>query len=181
MNRKILILLSVFFLALTNMYASKDKYESPIQYQFIFKNSDTISIANTDKISLNSICSKIVNKKKILITAILSFKTGKQIKFNYSKGSLNSITMILNNKELFVPNDIIDKLEEINLQSVIIISGKYSHRELKPNYNIIQFDINTEPDFGKLPYIQLKFSDTEFNDAIIWKWTSKKSNQRFNL
>lgn len=168
---------STMILLVTNLYAHKDRIERPVQFKFVFDNQDTLILNNTEKASLDSISAEIVNGKKNLTVAILSFETGEQIVYKYNDSKLDAIKIVDNKKILNVPKETVDKLQEIHFESIALLWDGRDKKAFSASYFMIQFNIGTKQDFGKYPYVQLNFSDMKFTNAIIWRQISENSKQ----
>ena len=83
MIKKITILIPTLILLMSNVYAHNYRMERPTRFTFVLDNQDTVLLTNTDRTSLNSICTEILEGERNLVTAILSFETDEQITFNY--------------------------------------------------------------------------------------------------
>lgn len=167
----------VLLFSLSFVYAHKDRIEKPKIYRFIFQGNDTINLSNPNDSLLKVYCDQIINHKKYLIEVQLTFNTKEKLNFNYKNNKLETIRIFNKDVVFIVPKETINKISEINFQTLAFLwDGNYKSA-FEANYFYIQFDIGTEKSFDKLPYVQLFFSGKKFSKSIIWRQISENTKQ----
>jgi len=168
----------VLGLFVSNSYANKDRIERPRIYIFIFENGDTIRLNSSDYTKLKAYNSGIILHKKKLIKAELEFETGEILTFESDRNN-NWTHIKLSNKknELEFPKSTLKKISEIHFSSVALLWNGSDKDAFSAEYSCIQFDITAEKSFDKFPYLQLRFADKKFTNALIWRQTSQNSTQ----
>ena len=177
MIKKIIILIPTLILLMSNVYADNYRMGRPIRFTFVFDNQDTALLTNTNRASMNSICTEILEGKRNLVTAILSFETDEQLTFKYINNKLTEIKIVDNYKDVTVTKKIVNKLQEIHFQSIALLWDGRDKKAFNAKYFMIQFEMGTETYCGKYPYIQLNFSDKKFSNAINWRQVNENSKQ----
>ena len=175
-------ILPIFFLvAFIQGHAHKNRIERPQKYRFIFQTKDTVYIRSS-RDSLLKVCSNdIINRKRQLIEAQLTFNTGEILTFSFDDTTCKTIRIARKKKALFVPESTTQKISEIHFQSVALLWSSHYHNAFTAANFYIAFDIGTEKLFDKYANLQLHFSENKFSKATVGKPVSENSTKSFTF
>ncbi len=172
------LLLTIIFISIySNSHAHKDRIERPNTYRFIFENNDTVIFRDPKDPLINVYSEDIVKGKRHLVEAQLTFETGEILTLSHNGTSWSAIRIAHNNKVVYVPKMILQKIAEIHLQSIALLWDGNARSAFTANYFYIEFYLGTKKLFEKLPSLQLFFSGNEFTKATLWKQTSINSKR----
>jgi hypothetical protein len=171
------ILTLIFVLYFLDAFAHKDRIERPTTYQFVFQNQDTIKLSNPSNSLLKSYSDSIVNGKRKLQSAKLSFATGETLTLKNDGKNWTEIKIADGKKVITIPDSIIKKISKIHFATIALLWDGNDKQAFSASYFYLQFDIGTLKAFNKYPYLQLSFSEKTFRKAIIWRQISENSKQ----
>jgi hypothetical protein len=174
--RQILFIL-IFISCSLSLLANKDRIERPKTYTFIFQNKDTVFLDSPNDSVLKSYTQNIIIRKKYLVEAYLTFKTGETLILKGNGNEWTSIKIKINNREIEVPGKILRKISEIHFGSVALLwNGLYESASAAEDFHI-QFDMGVQKSFEKYPYLQFFFTIKAFREANIWRQVDERSTQ----
>lgn len=176
-----LIILTILIFATSNVFAHKDRIERPTRIQFVFDNQDTVNLTDKDDSEIKSYSQEIVDGKRKLTMAQLTFDTGETATFEYENSRLSRIKIASDKKNTTVPKETIEKIKEIHFQTIVLLWDGRDKKAFSASYYYIQFDIGTVKSYNDYPYVQLFFKKQIFSKAIIWTPISERSKQCTDL
>ena len=164
----------------TPVSAHKDRIEKPKTYRLTFQDGQSVTLDNTDK-SLTTYCNDIVNGKRKLIKAELTFSTGETLTIEGNGSKWTRIQIADNRNTLHVPDLTIEKIPMIHFQTIALLWDGRDVKAFKASYFYIRLDIGNEKAFNGYPELHLSFSDNKFAKSEVWRQTSENSKQRGDL
>lgn len=171
--RNLKLIFSTFLLlTFVNIYAHKDRIESPNIYVLYFEN-ERVEIKSSEKTKLESYNELIVSKKKKLTHADLVFTTGEVISFDFNDYQCTKIEIEFMKKTLLVPSSEVKKITGINLLTVSLLWSGDKPQAFDSEYFYITFSIGK----SELPYLQFSFTANKFSEAVIWRKVDENSSQ----
>ena len=163
--------------AWTPVTAHKDRIEKPKTYRFTFRGGQTVTLDNAENSPLATYCNDIVDGKRKLVKAELTFSTGERLTFEGNGDRWTKIQVSDAKIELMVPEQTIKKIPVIHFASVALLWDGRDEKAFTASYFYIQFDIGTDKFFNEYPELNLSFSAKEFSNETVWRQTSKNSRQ----
>ena len=176
-----LLTILTFILAWTSVSAHKDRIERPKTYRLTFQDGHAVMLDNTNKPTLTSYCTDIVNGKRKLIKAELTFGTGETLTFEGDGNKWKSIQIADSKNKILVPKLTTEKVPMIHFQTIALLWDGRDEKAFMASYLYIRFDIGNEKTFDTYPELQLSFSDNKFQKSVVWRQTSETSRQRGDL
>lgn len=176
-----IILTIIFLLNSYIAFANKDRIERPKAYCFVFQNHDTVQLDNSANSILNAYNDDIVNGKRKLVKAILSFKTGETITFCNDGNKWTNIKISDGKMEICIPDTTIEKISEIHFATVALLWEGSDKQAFSAGYFYIRFEIGTEKKFNQYPELNLIFRENKFSNSTIWRQISKRMKQSIDF
>ena len=170
------ILTVILILTFANIYANKDRIERPKSFKFIFENNEIVSL-NSSESSLETYCNEIINRKRKLIEAQLTYETGEIVTAKYNGKNWTSIIISYKEKNVFVPKKTLKKITEINFSTLNLVWSTDNEIAFYSSYFMLQFDLGKIKSFNTLPQLNINFEKMKFTNCIIWKQVAEKSRQ----
>lgn len=171
------ILIFIFLFGHLTFYANKDRMSKPISFKFIYANNEIINLINPTELEVTKYSDEIIKHEKNLIEAKIVFDTGEELTFKYNGTNWTSITIKYKRKIIYIPNKIIEKIPEVNFQSIFLVWSNEKKKAFKANYFIIEFDIGKEK--GKLTNLQISFDKRKYSSCVGLKQLSDGSTEWF--
>lgn len=185
--KKIKSVLALFFiLNFANIYANKDRIETPQSFIFIFDNKEVVNLKSTDS-RLKKYCDEIVSRKRKIIEVQLRYKTGEIITARYDGKNWNSLKISYKDKEINVPRNILKKITQIHFSTLNLIWSSDSEIAFKSSYFFMEFEIGTVKYFNKLPSLNMFFEksmflgDNKFSKCTLQKQVAENATQSFDF
>ena len=168
------ILTTILMLTFANIYANKDRIEKPKSFKFTFEKNEVINLSFSDP-RLGMYCDEIVNKKKKLVEAQLTYETGEIITVKYNGKKWTSITISYKDEDLSVPKKVLKKITEIHFSTLNLDWSSDNEIAFYSSYFFIEFDLGIVKSFNKLPQLNINFEKMKFSNCVIWKPVDEKS------
>ena len=163
--------------AWTSVSAHKDRIEKPKTYKLTFLDGQTITL-NNDNSNLTTYCKDIVEGKRKLIKAELTFATGETLTFESDGDKWTKIQIADKKKEIIIPDSTLKKIPVVHFQTIALLWDGSDEKAFSASYSYVRFDIGHEKSFNEYPELHLSFSDKEFAKSEVWQKTSENSKQR---
>lgn len=178
MRRQILYTILTFIFAWTTASAHKDRIEKPKTYRFTFLDGQTITLNNASSSTLTTYCKDIVDGKRNLLKAELTFSTGETLTLEGNGDKWTMIQISDGKREIRIPELTIRKIPVIHFQTIALLWDGRDEKAFKASYFYIRFDIGSEKSFKKYPELHLSFSENEFTKSEVWRPTTENTTQR---
>ena len=119
------------------------------------RNNHTLD--NAENSPLATYCNDIVDGKRKLVKAELTFSTGERLTFEGNGDRWTKIQVSDAKIELMVPEQTIKKIPVIHFASVALLWDGRDEKAFTASYFYIQFDIGTDKFFNEYPELNLSF------------------------
>ncbi len=155
--------------------------EKPHKYVFVFRNNDTIALSNPSDSLLDAYNNYIIQNKKNLRQAILTFDGGETLTFICHKNKWKSIKVSDGTHEVAIPDSVVQKIDDIHFSTAVLVWSGSERRPFGTGYFYIRFDTGTEKVFNKYPWLNLIIANYKYLKTLIWKQTSDytKASENF--
>jgi hypothetical protein len=170
----------ILLFAVSCRFADKDRIEYSQTCKFIFHDKKSIEILGTDTLLFKNTISKI-NYEKDLKSVVLAFQTGERVVFEINQSKLTSIKIAYKNRIVSVPDSIVDKISNVQYNTVSLLWHGGYKRAFNAKYYYIRFNFGLVKSFGEYPYIELFFSQGFFKEANINEVLEEKEIQNNNF
>jgi len=189
-NRKMRNIKSIFtfilVLTFAKIYAHKDRIEKPQLFKFTFENKEVVKLNSSDP-KLKIFCNEIVSRKRKLVEAQLTYKTGEIITVKYDGKNWTSIKISNKTEDIFIPKNVLKKITEIHFSTLSLLWSGDNESAFNSSYFYITFEIGTIKYFNELPSLSIFFEDPiffgdkKFSKCTIEKQVEENSTQSFNF
>lgn len=189
-NRKMRNIKSIFtfilVLTFANIYAHKDRFEKPQSFKFTFENKEVVKLNSSDS-KLNIFCNEIVSRKRKLVEAQLTYKTGEIITAKYDGKNWTSIKISHKAEDIFVPKNVLKKITVIHFSTLSLVWSGDNESAFNSSYFYITFEIGTVKYFNELPSLSIFFEDPmffgdkKFSKCTIEKHVEENATQSFDF
>ncbi|TDP02453.1 hypothetical protein [Flavobacterium sp. 245] len=174
------ILTFILVLTFANIYAHKDRIEKPQSFKFTFENKEVVKLNSSDS-KLKTFCNEIVSRKRKLVEAQMTYKTGEIVTAKYDGKNWTSIKISNKTEDLFVPKNVLKKITEIHFSTLSLLWSGDSEYAFNSSYFYIKFDIGRVKYFNELPSLSINFENKKYSNSEIWKKVSTNSTQGADL
>jgi hypothetical protein len=171
----LIVILSVFLLSNTPIH--KDRIERPQQYTFVFKNKETTTLKTPDGSMSQSYNDDILNGKKEVLDAELTFATGEKLYFKRSGTKWTNIFIIHKNDTVKVPLKTVMKISDIHFKTVALLWGDSEKKALESRYFYLIFEIGKVMYHNRFDELHLGFSDKKLASSKIAKQIDWRTRQ----
>lgn len=170
----------ILILTCTNIYANKDRIEKPKSFKFTFENNEVVSLNFGDS-KLELLCNDIVNRKRKLIEAELTYKTGEIVVVKYDQKKLSSIKISYNGEEISVPKKKLKKITEIHFPTLNLIWSSDNEVAFNSFNFALEFEIGTVKYYNKLPRLSIIFEEKKCSNCVLEKQVEQNATKMFNF
>lgn len=132
---------------------------------------------NATDSKLESLCHEIVNGKRKLIEAQLTYKTGEIITAKYDGKNWTSLKISYKGTAINVPGKTLKKITEIHFQTLDLVWSSANEVAFNSSYFFIKFEMGTAKHFNTLPTLNINFKHRKFSNCVIWKAVEENSTQ----
>jgi hypothetical protein len=171
----LMAILCVFLLSNTQLH--KDRIERPVQYTFLFKNKEKITLKTANGSLSQSVNDDILNGRKEVIEAELTFKTGEKLYFKRNGAKWTDIFIVYDKDTVKVPLKTLIKIPDIHFKTVALLWGDSDKKALESGYFYLRFEIGRIFYFNRFDELHLGFSDKKLNHPKVTKQIDSNSRQ----
>jgi hypothetical protein len=176
MKQNTLIVMLGMFL-LSNTHIHKDRIERPQQYTFVFKNKKTITLKTPDGSLSQSYNDDILNGKKEMLEAELTFATGEKLYFKRNGTKWTDIFIVYKNDTVKVPLKTVIKISDIHFNTVALLWGDSKKEALESGHFYLIFEIGRVMYYNRFDELHLGFSDKKLTSSKIAKQIDSTTRQ----
>ena len=153
--------------SIVSAHAHLNRTEKPKSFVFIFQNKDTLQFSTPTDSLLNAYSLYIVENRKRLTEARLTFKDGETITFTANKKKWTSIKVSDGNHDIAMPDSALQKITEINFATVAIVWSGSEGRPFGTGYFYIRFDTGRGKELKEYSLLKLIITNYQFSKFTI--------------
>lgn len=160
----------------TTVSAHQDRIAKPKKYKLTFLDGKTVTLSNRNS-DLTTYCKDIVDGKRKLIKAELTFATGEMLIFESDGDKWTKIQIADKMEEIIIPDLTLNKIPVIHFQTIALLWDGTHKKAFSARYFYVRFDIGNDKLFNEYPELHLSFSNNQFAKSEIWRKISENSKQ----